>query len=394
VTDCYDVVCIGGASTGSAVAYFLTENPDFDGTVAVIEADPGYDKCSTSRAQNSIREQFSQPINIKISQYGLDFIDNFHENTQVNGQSPELNYRGTGYLFLARDDDHLRSLERQMHVQHAEGAMTRMLTPGEVADSFPYMNVETIAGARLGSMREGSFDGWAFFQGFRQRAISNGATFITDRVVDVDVSHGRATEVALASGRRVSGGHFVNTAGTRARLIADMVGVPLPVEPRARTSFVFDCRTALDANVPLTITPEGVHFRREQHHYMTGGVPEDDVAIDYDDWDTRHDEFEEQIWPTLAKYVPAFDAIAKVAAWGGQYAYNTLDHNLIVGPHPDCTNLIFANGFSGHGLQQGPAVGRGVAELITYDEFHTLDLTELSYERVIRNEPFVEDVVI
>ena len=394
MTDCYDVVCIGGASTGSAVAYFLTENPDFDGTVAVIEADPGYDKCSTSRAQNSIREQFSQPINIKISQYGLDFIDNFHENTQVNGQSPELNYRGTGYLFLARDDDHLRSLERQMHVQHAEGAMTRMLTPGEVADSFPYMNVETIAGARLGSMREGSFDGWAFFQGFRQRAISNGATFITDRVVDVDVSHGRATEVALASGRRVSGGHFVNTAGTRARLIADMVGVPLPVEPRARTSFVFDCRTALDANVPLTITPEGVHFRREQHHYMTGGVPEDDVAIDYDDWDTRHDEFEEQIWPTLAKYVPAFDAIAKVAAWGGQYAYNTLDHNLIVGPHPDCTNLIFANGFSGHGLQQGPAVGRGVAELITYDEFHTLDLTELSYERVIRNEPFVEDVVI
>gem|GEM_PF-4775182 len=95
MSDSYDVICIGGAAIGSAVAYYLTENPDFDGTVAVIEPDPSYDLAQTSRAQNSIREQFSQPVNIAISQYGLDFIENFHENTQVEGESPELNYRGT-----------------------------------------------------------------------------------------------------------------------------------------------------------------------------------------------------------------------------------------------------------------------------------------------------------
>ena len=390
----YDVICIGGAAIGSAVAYYLTENPDFDGTVAVIEPDPSYDLAATSRAQNSIREQFSAPINIRICQYGLDFIDHFHDNVHVDGESPELNYRGTGYLFLARDDNDLQAFEEQMKVQHAEGAMTRMLTPAEVAAEFPYMDVSQIAGARMGSMREGSFDGWAFFQGYRQRAIHNGAEFIKDRVVDIDMADGRVSAVVLESGERIQAGHVVNAAGTRAKLIAAMVDLPLPVEPRARTSFVFDCRTAIEHNVPLTITPEGVHFRREQHHFMTGAVPERDDAVDYDDWDVRDNEFEEQIWPTVAKYVPVFDQIGKVTAWGGQYAYNTLDHNLIIGNAPDVSNFWFANGFSGHGLQQGPAVGRAVSELITYGEYRTLDLSVLSYERVLKNEPFFESVVI
>ena len=192
-----DVICIGGAAIGSAVAYYLTENPDFDGTVAVIEPDPSYDLAQTSRAQNSIREQFSQPVNIAISQFGLDFIENFDERTQVDGQSPELNYRGTGYLFLARDDDDLERFEQQMVIQHEHGAETRMLTPAQVADEFPYMDASQVAGARMGSMKEGSFDGWAYFQGYRQRAIHNGAKYITDRVVDIEVANGRATGVVL-----------------------------------------------------------------------------------------------------------------------------------------------------------------------------------------------------
>ena len=197
-----------------------------------------------------------------------------------------------------------------------------------------------------------------------------------------------------ASGRTIECGIAVNAAGTRAKLIADMVDLPLPVEPRARTSFMFDCRTEIPHNVPLTITPEGVHFRREQGHYMCGAVPEDDRAIDYDDWNARADEFEEQVWPTVAKYVPQFDRISKVTQWGGQYAYNTLDHNVILGASPDLPNFLFANGFSGHGLQQGPAVGRAVSELITYGEYRTLDLTPLGYERIEKNEPFLESVVI
>lgn len=392
--DSYDVVCVGGALMGSSSAYSLSENPDFDGSILVVEGDPTYESAMTTRAQNSIREQFSNTVNIRISQFGMDFIENFQHNVSVDGQSPAINFRGTGYLFIAKDDAHLTRLASQIDVQHGEGAHTRMLTPGQVKDEFPYMNVDTIVGARVGSTREGSFDGWALMQGFRQRAVSNGVQYLNDQVVDIDVRDGKAQSVRLASGRSVSCGHVVNSSGTRAKLTADMVGLPVPIEPRARTSFVFDCRTEIEHNVPLTVLPEGVHFRREQKHYMTGTAPILDRAVDYDDLDIRHDEFEDQIWPAVAEYVPAFDRISVVTSWGGQYAFNTLDHNLIIGSGVKVPNFYFANGFSGHGMQQSPAVGRGISELITYGEYRTLDMSALGYERVLTNTPFLENVVI
>ncbi len=390
----YDVVCIGGAMTGTAAAYFLSQNPDFDGSVLVVEPDWTYDFANTTRAQNSIRAQFTNEANIALSTFGMDFIDDFHHNVQVNGESPALNFRGTGYLFLADTDELYDQLERESVDQRAMGADVQMLRPAQVAERFPYMDADRLTGARLGGMREGSFDGWALFQGLRQRAIHNGVTYVKDRVVGFDVSGSRVTTVRLESSRSVGCGVAVNAAGCRAPRIAAMAGVDLPIEPRARTSFVFACREPIEGVVPLTITPVGVHFRREQHHFMCGTVPRDDVAIEPDDFDIRHDEFEDQIWPAVSTYVPRFDQIRLVTSWGGQYDYNTLDHNLIIGPSSQVESLYFANGFSGHGLQQGPAVGRGLSELITYGEYRTIDLTPLGYGRIERNEPIIEHAII
>ncbi len=390
----YDVVCVGGAMMGSAVAYFLSENPDFDGTVLVVEPDWTYDRAQTTRAQNSIREQFTNSLNIELSRFGIDFIENFHNNVQVDGESPELNFRGTGYLFLADDEEHYEQLRAESIDQLALDADVTMLRPDQLAERFPYMDVSQVAGGRLGGMREGSFDGWALFQGIRKRAIHNKVTYIHDTVTDLEVANGRVTTVRLASGTSVGADWVVNTAGCHASKIAAMVGLDLPVEPRARTSFVFDCRQPIDSIVPLTITPAGVHFRREQHHYMCGAVPDPDVAIDVEDLDARDDEFEELIWPVIARYVPQFDQVQVVTSWGGQYDYNTLDHNLVIGASNEVENFLFANGFSGHGLQQGPAVGRGVSELITHGEFRSIDLRPLGYERIASGTPILENAVI
>ncbi len=362
----YDVVCVGGAMTGSSAAYFLSENPDFDGRILVVEPDWTYANAQTTRAQNSIREQFTNGLNVQLSRFGMDFIEHFHENVQVEGESPVLNFVGTGYLFLADDEAHYSRLEAESREQTALGAQVEMLRPDRLAERFPYLDVTQVAGGRLGGMREGSFDGWAFFQGIRRRAVHNGVTYVKDRVVDLVVADGRVTTVQLASGRSVEVGWVVNSAGCRARTIAAMAGLELPVEPRSRTSFVFACRTPIEGVVPLTITPAGVHFRREQHHYLCGAVPRVDEAVGYDDLDVRHAEFEDQIWPVIARYVPRFDQVRVVSSWGGQYDFNTLDHNLVTGTSDEVANFVFANGFSGHGLQQGPAVGRGIAELITY----------------------------
>ena len=392
--DSYDVVCIGGAMTGSCVAYSLSEDPDFDGRVLVVEPDWSYDRSATTRAHNSIREQFTSRLNIELSRFGIEFIANFHENVEVDGESPELNFSGTGYLFLAGDDDDYDRLHAESVDQRAAGADVEMLRPDQLAERFAYMDATQVAGGRLGGEREGSFDGWALFQGIRRRAIRNGVTYVRDRVVGLDVVGDSVTAVRLASGATVGCGWVVDAAGCRARRIAAMVGLDLPVEPRSRTSFVVDCRTPIDGPMPLTITPHGVHFRREQNHYLCATVPDPDVEVGDDDLDVRHDEFEERIWPVLARYVPQFDQLRVVASWGGQYDYNTFDHNLVIGPAPEVTNFLFANGFSGHGLQQGPAVGRAIGELITTGGFRTIDLTSLGYDRIVADAPIRETAII
>jgi glycine/D-amino acid oxidase-like deaminating enzyme len=142
------------------------------------------------------------------------------------------------------------------------------------------------------------------------------------------------------------------------------------------------------------IDPTGVFCRPEGKFFLTGCPPVDDPTADWDDFEPRYEEFETIIWPALAARSPAFEAIKVVNQWAGHYDFNTLDHNLVVGRHPQVTNFIFANGFSGHGLQQGPAAGRGVSEFIVYGGFRTLDLSEVGYERIAENRPFLEKAVI
>lgn len=82
------------------------------------------------------------------------------------------------------------------------------------------------------------------------------------------------------------------------------------------------------------------------------------------------------------------------SAWAGYYDYNTLDQNGIVGAHPLVSNMYFATGFSGHGLQHSPAVGRAVAELVLDGGFATLDLSRLGFRRIAEREPLLESNII
>ena len=107
-----------------------------------------------------------------------------------------------------------------------------------------------------------------------------------------------------------------------------------------------------------------------------------------------HDIWQDHIWPTMATRIPQFEAVKVTNEWAGHYAYNTFDHNAILGPHHIVKNFIFLNGFSGHGLQQSPAMGRGTAEMITYGEYRTLDLSDFGFDRIVKNSAFIEKAVI
>ncbi|MBN3761871.1 FAD-dependent oxidoreductase [Burkholderia sp. Ac-20365] len=389
----YDVVIVGGAVVGSATAYFLANNPDFNGSVLVIERDWTYAKSATALSSASIRHQFSNPLNIRISQFGTEFIRNFHERVAVDGDAPELGFKENGYLYLG-DAKSAPMFERNYATQRECGADVALLDQKKLQARFPWLKTEDLVNGVYGQSGEGWFDSYGLLQGMRRKARSLGIEYIENEVVDVLHEGSVVTGVKLKSGESISCGLMVNAAGTRGPAMARLAGLDIPVEPRKRCLFVFDCRTPLQGTVPLTIDTTGIFFRPEGQYYLTGCYPEPDPLADVDDFDVIHSEFDEIIWPALAERIPAFEAIKVVNSWAGHYDFCKLDHNAIVGPHPQVKNFLFANGFSGHGLQQSPAIGRGLSEWITYGAFRSLDLSPLGYERVIENKPFLEEGVI
>ncbi len=200
--------------------------------------------------------------------------------------------------------------------------------------------------------------------------------------------------MTLASGQTVTCGTLINASGTRAPLTAAMAGLTLPIEARRRYTFIFQAAEPLGSDLPLTIDPSGVHMRTDGKYFMAGCPPDIDPAVALDDFAMDHDIWEAKVWPAIATRVPAFERVKVINSWVGHYDYNTLDQNAIVGPHPDLPNFLFCNGFSGHGLQQSPAVGRALSELVTYGAYRSLDLAPLGYERVAAGRPLIERAVI
>lgn len=389
----YDVVIIGGAVMGSSTAYFLAANPDFNGSVLVIEKDTSYAKSSTALSSSSIRHQFSNEINIKISQFGTQFIKSFGDYCAVDGDVPELGFHENGYLYLVGENDKA-TLTENYQKQVALGSDMALLKPDDIKARFPWINTQGVAVGCLGLSGEGWFDSFGLMQGFKKKARSLGVDYINDEVAGLTRTGDRIESVQLKSGQTINCGYVLNAAGPRANQICQMADLSIPVVPRKRCIFVFNCREKVADKMPAIIDPTGIFCRPEGQLFLCTLEPNPDPTVDYDDFEVIHSEFEERIWLPLAERVPAFEAIKVVNSWAGHYAYNTLDHNAILGPHTQVKNFLFANGFSGHGLQQAPAVGRGIAEFITYGQYRSLDLSPLGYERIETQTPFLENLVI
>ena len=384
-----DVVIVGGAIIGSAVATFLASRPDFDGRIVVVERDPSFRTSSTTLSAASIRLQFSTPLNIEISRFGIDLIKHPDRYLAVDGQAPDVDFVENGYLFLATAAG-LATLEHNHAIQRALDVPVRLLDPVELRARFDWLHTDDLAAASLGLADEGWFDAHALLQGFRRRARSLGVTERTGEVVAIERDGHRVRGVGLADGSSIDADWIVNAAGPRAAEVAALAGIDLPVRPRKRHVYHFSSATSLGA-APLTVDPSGIYVRPEGPAYIAGFSPRDGEP-DPDTLDLAADRrpFETLVWPALAHRIPAFDRIRLLDTWAGHYEVNTLDANAIIGPHPEVSNLLFANGFSGHGLQQAPAVGRGLAEWIATGRFETLDLGPLGFDRIVRGEPIRE----
>jgi len=385
-----DVVIVGGAAVGSATAYFLKVALGYAGSVTVIEKDPTYARSSTTLSAASIRQQFSTPENIRMSLFGIEIIRSLKQRF---GGEADIGFREEGYLLLASQAGKA-VLEANWQVQQAEGADIVLLDPQALAARFPYLNLEGIAAGAFGRSGEGWFDAHSLLDLFRKAARAAGAVYRHDEVTGIERRGGRVEAVHLESGERLACGVLVNAAGPQAGDVAAMAGLTLPVEPRKRSVFVVKCKTPLPG-LPLLVDPGGIYVRPEGDVFICGGAENeaDDPRAD-GDFEVNYALFEDVVWPALATQIPAMEELKLQRAWAGHYEYNTLDQNAIIGPHPDLPNFLFANGFSGHGLQQSPAAGRAIAELVTTGRFQTLDLGLFGYERIAAGRPVFELNVI
>lgn len=389
-----DVVIVGGSIVGCATAYYLVQSGAITGErIAIIERDPTFATCSTARSAGGLRQQFSTPENIAMSQVTLDLVRNLKERF---GPEADVGFREQGYLILASEEGSA-ILRSNVQTQRERGADIVLMNADELASRFPWLVTEGLACGSFGQSGEGWLDPVSLTTLFRTAVRAAGVEYVHDTVTAMEVSGHSVECVVLASGRRISCGAVVNAAGPSAGMVAALAGISLPVEARKRYVYVLDCREASDElrQAPLTADPTGVWFRPEGRLFICGLSPEETDEPPAEDLDLiDHAFFEEQVWPQLATRVPAFESIKVVNAWAGFYDYNTLDQNAVIGPHPDVRNFYFANGFSGHGLQQAAAAGRAVSELITHGQFKTLDLSRFGYARIAEGRPLRELNVI
>jgi glycine/D-amino acid oxidase-like deaminating enzyme len=363
----------------------------------VIEKDPTYQLSASALSAASIRQQYSTAVNIRISLYGIEFLRALGEHLGVDGERPQIDLKEGGYLYCATAAG-AEVLRENQALQLAEGADILLMDPAALKTRFPWLNTDDLEAGTWGRSGEGWFDGWGLLQAFRRKARSLGAEYVKGEVAEIERQGDTIQAVRLKDGTRIACGTLINCAGSGGREIAALAGVTIPVQAKRRYVFTFTCRDRVE-NCPLLIDTSGAYVRPEGEGFICGASPEADGDPDWHDADPASQEidfsfFEEFIWPSLAHRVPAFEAIKPGRAWAGPYDMSLLDHNAIVGRAGALTNFYLCNGFSGHGLQQAPAVGRGLSELILHGRYRTLDLSDLGYERVAANRPLLERNVI
>ena len=385
----FDVVIVGGGIMGCATAYNLLKI-DNRLKVAVVEMDPAYTRASTTLSMSNVRIQFTLKQNIQMSQYAFEMLERFDEEMTVGENVPNVAFRREGNLFLV-ERERMQPAKQALALQQRLGCKVEWWTTDRIQEVYPLYEPGSMVGGTFG-VEDGYFDAYAALMGYRAKSRSMGAVFIHKEVASIEVSGGSIQAVLLNSDERLVSSVVVNCAGAWAAGVARTAGVELPVVPVKRQVFALDTAVKPAGPLPLTVLPSGLFFRSE-----TGGIillgksmPEDPIGIEFN-WDDKR--FLEILWPELAAFVPAFDRAKLMRGWAGLYAVNTLDGNAILGEWPEIKGLYLANGFSGHGLQQGPAVGRYLAERITGSE-PVLDLSIFSPRRILEGRPISEDGLV
>lgn len=388
-----NIIIIGGGVIGSFIAYFLQQSGQA-GEVVIVEPDDGYQLSTTTKGAGGVRQLFSLPENIEMSHFSVDFYRHFTERLDVPAANIEWEQRG--YLFVVAETG-AKQLETNANTQASKGAVVELIEPIALKARFPSLNIEDVALACL-SPEDGTLNTTAVLTHLRSKNEALGIPYVRNRVVGFRQTTNKITAARLDNGDTLAADVFINAAGPWCSEVARMVGMSLPVEPMCRIKHLWTVPQPVEP-LPLVKDETGMFFRPQADGFI-GGRPSFEVAAGFyhqnrqlRDYFTGY--FERVVQPLVSQRLPAFGQAREVESWVGHYAQNRFDGNMILGAWTGGgSNFYVACGFSGHGIMHAPAVGKAMAELVLNGRFSTIDLSRLSYDRVLENRPLPEQGII
>jgi sarcosine oxidase subunit beta len=372
-----DVVIVGGGVIGLSIAYHLALKKA--GKILLLEKGQ-LGEGSTSRCAGGVRTQFSTEINILFS---LESVKTFRRFREEFGVDPE--FRQIGYLFLAATEAEMAVFRENIELQNRFGIPVELLSPDEIRSRWPYLRTDDIRGGTF-CFRDGYAGPSEVLSGFASGARRTG----------VKIHEGKeVTSVLLAGGRvkgvrtgdeEISAPIVVNAGGPYAASIGATAGLDVPVKPLRRQIFITAPFRLTEQTVPLTIDfHRGWYFRREVDGFLLSGPLDKESSFNLNiDYGAMAEASENAIYR-----VPALERATIARGWAGLYEISP-DNHAILGKVPEAEGFILANGFSGHGFQHSPAVGKVISELIVEGKASTIDISPLSVERFKQGKLILE----
>ncbi|MFC2023344.1 NAD(P)/FAD-dependent oxidoreductase [Chloroflexota bacterium] len=347
-----EVAVIGGGIMGASTAYHLALRGCTD--VVILEK-AMLAQASTGLSAGGIRQQFSNPANIRLSQEAVRVFEGFQEKFGV-----DIEFRQVGYLFLARSEDVWQEFLANAQVQLQLSVPVEVLSPQEIRYRWPFLSVRDIKGGTF-CPEDGYADPYMVAMGFANAARQLGVRIEEQtEVVSIDVSGGRVIGVDTTRGP-IAAARIVNVAGAWAGRVARMTGHDLPVKPYRRQVFVTQAFEQIPKPVPMILDIEPAFYFRGEGPGILMGMSDPDEPSSFNT--NVEYGFLERVIDAAIHCAPVLEDAEILRGWGGLYAV-TPDDNPIITALPGAEGLYCAIGFSGHGFQQAPAVGRILSELI------------------------------
>lgn len=372
-----DVVIIGGGVIGLSIAYHLGQRKA--GKIVLLEKGQ-LGEGSTSRCVGGIRTQFSTEINIRFSLESMKTFGRFEDEFGVN---PE--FRRIGYLFLATTKSEMEVFKENIKLQKRFNIPVELMDADEIRRQWPFLKMDDILGGTFCSS-DGYTGPSEILSGFTSGAKRAGVKIYEGvEAKEILVDKGKVTGVRT-NGGEITSPVVVNAGGPYASRVAEMAGLRIPVKPLRRQVFVTAPFHLTDQTIPLTIDfHRGWYFRQEVDGFLLSGPLDREPSFNTNtDYEAMVEASENAIYR-----VPALEKAQIARGWAGLYEISP-DNHAILGKVPGLEGFILANGFSGHGFQHSPAVGKVISELIFEGKAKTIDISSLSIERFERGELILE----